>query len=339
MSQNPESVIPWQSLQLHHILSARRRIDGIIRQTPMIPSAQLAAISGAEAVHLKLESLQHTGAFKLRGAANKILGLSEEDKKRGVITFSTGNHGRAVAFAARQAGVKAVVCLSEQVPKNRVDFVRQLGAEAAVRGKSQDEAEEHYEALIEEYGYVAVPPFDDPAVIAGQGTVVLEMLAEQPDLDTLLVPLSGGGLLAGTALTAKRINPNIRVMGVSIARSPVMVESLKAGKPVAMEEKKTLAGSLLGGIGRENHYTMPLVKALVDDHVMVDEPDVAAGMLHALMYHSLVIEGAAAVGIAALMRNEINLKGCKTGIILSGSCIEPKEYVTLMNNEMQCRTN
>ena len=329
-----EASLNWQSLTLQHVLAAQQRTRGIVWQTPLVPSPQLAATVGARTVHLKLESLQHTGAFKLRGAANKILGLTDAEKQRGVITFSTGNHGRAVAYAAGAAGVKAIVCLSGQVPKNRVALVEQLGAVAEVMGKSQDEAEAHYEHLIREESYVAVPPFDDPAVIAGQGTVGLEMLTARPELDTLLVPLSGGGLLAGTALAAKAISPRIRVIGVSIDRSPVMLESLKVGRPVVMEEQVTLAGSLLGGIGRENAYTLPLIRQLVDEHVVVAEEAIAPGMRYALDHHSLVIEGAAAVGLAALQQGQVKAAGRHVGVILSGSCIEPEKYLALMQDSL-----
>ncbi|WP_283409588.1 hydroxyectoine utilization dehydratase EutB [Anoxynatronum buryatiense] len=329
------TLLNWRSLELQHVLAAQRRIRGIVWQTPLIPAPQLTQSVEALSIHLKLESLQYTGAFKLRGAANKIMGLTEAEKQRGVITFSTGNHGRAVAYAAREAGVKAVVCLSEHVPKNRVALVEQLGAVAEVMGKSQDEAETHYEHLIRERGYVAVPPFDDPAVIAGQGTVALEMLTEQPELDTLLVPLSGGGLLAGTALAAKAINPQIHIVGVSIDRSPAMLKSLKAEKPVAIEEQETLAGSLLGGIGRENHYTLPLIRKLVDQHVVVKEEAIAAGMRFALEHHSLVIEGAAAVGVAALQQGQVETAGRRIGIILSGSCVEPEQYLALMKENFK----
>jgi threonine dehydratase len=308
---------------LEDVFQARRRIEGVVRETPLIEAIPLCRTAGADAFFMKLESLQNTGAFKVRGAANKILGLSEAEKKRGVITFSTGNHGKAVSFVSGRTGVKAVVCLSEHVPKYRVKKIRELGAEVEIHGDSQDEAEEHYYRQMEERGMVPVVPFDDPAIIAGQGTIALEMLWHQPDLDILLVPLSGGGLLSGVAMAAKTIRPSIHVVGVSIEQSPAMLESVKAGHPVAVEEKDTLADSLLGGIGRENHYTLPLVRKYVDEHVMVSETEIGRAMAYAFVEHSLVIEGAAAVGLAAVQAKKIDIKGKKAAAVISGSSVDP----------------
>ena len=198
---------------LHDAYLARNRIAPYIRETPAISAPELAAATGAASVHLKLECLQNTGAFKVRGAANKILGLSDAEKRTGVITFSTGNHGKAVAYVAGQAGIPATVCLSEHVAPYRAEAIRALGAEVSLKGKSQDEAEANYHELTRERGLTPVVPFDDPMVIAGQGTIALELLAALPETEVLLVPLSGGGLLAGIATVAKTINPKIRTVG------------------------------------------------------------------------------------------------------------------------------
>jgi len=222
---------------LADVFRAAISIKEMIRTTPLIESRELAEISGAMKIMLKLESLQNTGAFKVRGASNKILNLTDKEKKRGVITFSTGNHGKAVSYVSARSGINSVVCLSENVSVYRAEMIRSLGAEVVVYGKSQDEAENRYYELIEKRGLVPVVPFDDPAIISGQGTIALEMLRAHPELDVLLVPLSGGGLLSGIAMTAKSINPSIHVVGVSISRSPAMIESLKAGKPVVIKEK------------------------------------------------------------------------------------------------------
>ncbi len=318
-------------LHLTDIFEAARRIVGLVRRTPFIDSPVLQEETGAAAVHLKLESLQNTGAFKVRGASNRILSLTEEEKRRGVITFSTGNHGKAVAYVAGKTGIPAVVCVSEHVPYYRVELIRSLGAEVVVKGHSQDEAEEEYFRIMAERNMVPVVPFDDPFIVAGQGTIGLEMLEEIPNLDTLLVPLSGGGLLAGVALAAKLINPRIRVVGVSISRSPAMLESLKAGKPVAVEEKDTLADSLLGGIGVENRYTLPLIRDNVDEHVLIEEEEIERAMYYALARHSLVIEGSAAVGIAALQSGKISVPGESVGIVVSGSSVDLTQYLSVVN--------
>ncbi|MEE4265695.1 MAG: pyridoxal-phosphate dependent enzyme, partial [Desulfobacteraceae bacterium] len=263
---------------LHDVYQAHARIKPYIVETPLLASTELADITGAQSVHLKLECLQNTGAFKVRGAANKILSLSDEDKQKGVITFSTGNHGKAVAYVADRAGIQATVCLSEHVPAYRAETIRRLGATVAVKGRSQDEAEKHYQELMQVQGCTPVVPFDDPLIIAGQGTITLEILAALPDTDLLLVQLSGGGLLAGMAMAAKAINPHIRTVGLSIEQSPAMLESLKAGQPVQVEEKHTLADSLLGGIGFDNRFTLTMVRQYVDEHVLVSEAEIKAGM-------------------------------------------------------------
>jgi threonine dehydratase len=318
------------ALHLDDIFTAAQRIAGLIRRTPCIESPVLARAAGAAGVYLKLESLQNTGAFKVRGASNRILSLSDEEKRRGVITFSTGNHGKAVAYVAGQTGIPAVVCVSEHVPTYRVELIRSLGAEVVVRGHSQDEAEQEYFRIMKERNLVPVVPFDDPYIVAGQGTIGLEMLQDLPNLDVLLVPLSGGGLLAGVALAAKLIKPDIRIVGVSISQSPAMLESLKAGHPVAVEEKDTLADSLLGGIGVENHYTLSLVQTYVDEHVLIDEPEIETGMYYALKHHSLVIEGSAAVGISAIQSGKVDVRGKRAGIVISGCSVDLPRYLSVV---------
>lgn len=320
----------WSDLSLAHVLAAARRIAPLVRRTPLTETLPLAAEAGAAGVYLKLESLQNTGAFKVRGASNRILSLSEEERARGVITFSTGNHGKAVSYVAGRLGIPAVVCVSEHVPKYRVDKIRALGAEVVVKGDSQDEAEVEYERIKKERNMIPVVPFDDPYVVAGQGTIGLEMMSEEPALDAILVPLSGGGLLAGVALAAKLIKPEVRVIGVSISQSPAMLRSLEAGQPVAVEEKDTLADSLLGGIGVENRYTLPVIEEFVDEHIEIDEPEIEAAMYYALSEHSLVIEGGAAVGIAALQSGKVKVEGERAGIVVSGSSVELSQYLAVM---------
>ncbi len=306
----------------------------MILQTPLPASADLAEKTGARAVHLKLECLQNTGAFKIRGAANKILSLSDEEKKKGVVTFSTGNHGKAVAYVASQIGIPAVVCLSEHVDPYRAEMIKNLGAEVSVKGRSQDEAEKNYQELITSRGLVPVVPFDDPLIIAGQGTIALEILAKLPDIDVLLIQLSGGGLLAGIAMAAKSINPGIHVVGLSLERSPAMLESIKAGLPVQVEEKDSIADSLLGGIGFDNRYTLALVEKFTDEHLLISEEEVKDGMFYVFDQHRLIVEGAAALGVAALLKQKINVKGKKVVTLLSGSSINSDEYVRIIQGRL-----
>ena len=313
---------------------ANARIKPMIWQTPVIAASDLAEKTGAAGIHLKLECLQNTGSFKVRGAANKILSLTDREKKSGVITFSTGNHGRAVAYVARQIGIQAVVCLSEHVSSYRAEMIRNLGAEVSVKGHSQDEAEKNYQELITSRGLVPVVPFDDPMIIAGQGTIALEILAKLPDTDVLLIQLSGGGLLAGMAMVAKSINPGVHVVGISLEQSPAMLESLKAGLPVQVEEKDSLGDSLLGGIGFDNQYTLPMVEKFADEHLLIAEDEIKDGMFYIFEKHRLIVEGAAAVGVGALLNQQINVKGKNVVTLLSGSTINSEEYLRIIQGRL-----
>lgn len=319
---------------LHDAYLARPRIKPLIWQTPVIASSDLAEKTGARTVHLKLECLQNTGSFKVRGAANKILSLSDEEKKKGVITFSTGNHGKAVAYVAAQVGIKAVVCLSEHVAAYRVDMIKALGAQVSQKGFSQDDAEKHYQQLMASRGLVPVVPFDDPMIIAGQGTTALEILSDLPDTDILMIQLSGGGLLAGMAMVAKSIKPGIRVVGLSLERSPAMLESLKAGMPVQVEEKDTIAESLLGGIGFDNQYTLPMIEKYVDEHLLISEKEIEDGIFYIFDKHRLIIEGAAAIGVGALINRRINVNDKKVVALLSGSSIHSGEYIRVIQSRL-----
>ncbi len=273
-------------------------------------------------MYLKLENLQRTGAFKIRGAANKLQSLSPEQRERGVITVSSGNHGRAVAYVARQLGMQAIVCMSSRVPANKVDGIRQLGAEVLVEGDSYDEAERHAAALQEERGLTLIPPFDDPDVIAGQGTIGLELLEDLPQMDIVVAPLSGGGLLSGIALAVKSADPAIHVIGVSMERASVMFHSLKAGRPVEMEEEETLADALAGGIGLDNRYTFEMVRELVDEVILVTEEEIARAMAFALVNHHLVVEGGGAVALAAVLQGRVKGAGKNMAVVISGGNVD-----------------
>jgi len=324
---------------LHDVYGAHARIKPLIVDTPLLASAELADKTGAQSVHLKLECLQHTGAFKVRGAANKILSLGDDARQRGVVTFSTGNHGKAVAFVAGRAGIPATVCLSEHVPAYRVEMIRNLGAQVSVKGSSQDEAEANYRELVQNRGMIPVVPFDDPLIIAGQGTIALEILSELPETQVLMIPLSGGGLMAGMAMAAKSINPGIHIVGLSIQRSPAMVESLKAGKPLQVEEKPSIADSLLGGIGFENQYTLPMVEKYVDEHLLVGEEEIKAGMFHLFDTHRIIAEGAAAVGAGIMLSGRIDVKGKRVVSIVSGGTVDTTAYLQIIEAQLERKTH
>jgi threonine dehydratase len=281
-------------------------------------------------VYLKLENQQETGSFKVRGAANFLLSLPEAERKRGVVTVSTGNHGRAVAHVARLLGVRAVVCVPELVLPHKVEAMRALGAEVRVAGANQDEAEVHAQTLAAADGLSLVSPFDDPVVIAGQGTIGLEILEELPQVDSVIVPLSGGGLMGGVALALKTASPQIRAIGVSMERGPVMAASLRAGRPVQLPEEKTLADSLMGGIGLENRYTFSLVQRLVDGVALLSETEIAAAMVYALRHEHQVVEGGGAVALGALLHDKVQVPGQRVAAVVSGGNVEMGLLAQLM---------
>ena len=313
---------------LTDIEHAAARIKDRVQRSPLVVSPSLSQQAG-QAVYLKLETRQPVGAFKLRGAMNAILALDEAARLRGLVTASTGNHGRAVAYAARDLGVKATVCMSALVPANKVEAIRSLGAEVRIVGTSQDDAQEEVERLVARQNLTPIAPFDDVDVVAGQGTIGLEILADLPDLDTVLVPLSGGGLAAGTAVAVKSVRPGIRVLGISMQRGAAMHAAIAAGRPVAVREEKTLADSLGGGIGLSNRVTFALCRDLLDDIVLLSEDEIAAGIRHAQCAEGETVEGAGAVGIAAILARKVTLSG-PTAIIVSGGNIDKAVHKSIV---------
>ena len=308
------------TIALADIKAARSRIADKIDRTATVQSAALSEIAGA-AVFLKMEHRQTTGSFKLRGASNALASLAPEARSRGVVAASTGNHGRALAHAAKLEGVRAVICMSRLVPENKVAEIRRLGADVHIVGDSQDDAQSEVERLVRDEQLAMVPPFDDPAVVAGQGTLGLEMMEAVPAARTVLVQLSGGGLASGIAAAVKGVSPSTRVIGISMRRGAAMKASLDAGKPVHVQELPTLADSLGGGIGLSNKLTFAMCRALLDDVVLLTEAEIAAGVRHAYAVEREVVEGAGAVGIAAILAGKVRLEG-ETVVLLSGRNID-----------------
>jgi threonine dehydratase len=315
-------------ITLRDLYAARQRIAPFVRRTPLVFSPALSAQTGGQ-VYLKLENGQASGSFKLRGAANRLLQLTEEERSRGVITVSTGNHGRGVATVAHHLGLRAVICVPVGVLPHKIAAMRRLGAEIIVHGQTQDEAEAHALRLHQEQGLMLVSAFDEPAIIAGQGTIGLEVLEDLPGLDLALIPLSGGGLLGGIAVALKSADPAIQVVGVSQDRQPAMHLSLAAGHPVPVVEEPTLADSLVGSIGLDNRYTFDLVQALIDDVALVSEAEIAAGMLHALREEHQVVEGGGATGIAALLAGKVDVAGRTVIVIVSGGNVDVGKLLAL----------
>ncbi|WP_282610112.1 hydroxyectoine utilization dehydratase EutB [Pelagibius sp. Alg239-R121] len=313
------------------IEQARERIAGRVVRTPLVRSPALTDMCGVP-VHLKLEHRQTTGSFKLRGATNAVLSLGEQERARGVVGVSTGNHGRGLAYAAKAAGVRCIICMSELVPGNKVAGIEALGAEVRIVGRSQDDAQVEVDRLVREAGMTMLPPFDHRAVIAGQGTLGLEILEDLPALDTVLVPLSGGGLISGLALAVKSARPEVRVIGISMERGAAMRDCQKAGKPIPVEEMTTLADSLGGGIGLENRYTFAMVRELVDDIVTLSESEIAEGIRHAYWREQEVIEGSGAVGIGALLAGKVQAEGPLVALV-SGRNIDMALHHKVISGE------
>ncbi|MFC3568804.1 hydroxyectoine utilization dehydratase EutB [Paracoccus simplex] len=311
------------SVTLNDIRAAARRIRGHVAETPLLRDEVLSARLG-QPIWLKCEHRQITGAFKLRGATNAILSLPPEALARGVVTASTGNHGRALAHAARALGVPATVCLSRLVPENKVQAIRDLAAQVRITGASQDEAMAEVARAVAQEGMTEIPPFDHEAVVTGQGTIGLEIGTPE----AVLVPLSGGGLAAGVAVAIKALSPATRVIGLTMENGAAMAASLAAGHPVAVTESPSLADSLGGGIGLQNRVTFALCRDLLDDVILLTEAEIAAGIRH-LGRAGHVVEGAASVGSAALLAGRFVPRG-PTVCILSGANIDPALHSRIM---------
>ena len=329
-SASPSRVVenPVPPVSLTDLDRAAARIAGRVVRTPLVPSPSLSERAG-QPIYLKLETRQPIGAFKLRGAMNAILSLDHAARRRGLVTASTGNHGRAVAYAARELGVSATICMSSLVPANKVEAISSLGADIRIVGVSQDDAQDEVERLVQTLRLTPIPPFDDVNVVAGQGTIGLELVEDLPDLATVLVPLSGGGLAGGIAVAVKALKPQARIIGVSMERGAAMHAAIAAGKPVAVREEETLADSLGGGIGLSNRVTFALCRDLLDGIVLLTEDEIGAGIRHAAREEDEVVEGAGAVGIAAILANKVQLLG-PTAVIVSGGNIDPEIHRNLI---------
>lgn len=301
------------------VLMAATRLKGRINETPLIYSDQLSKDTGAD-IFIKMEALQKTGSFKVRGALNKMDALTEEEQKRGVVTASAGNHAQAVAYATKLKGISAKIVVPMSTPETKLEGIKRYGGDLVIHGDLYDEAEEHALQLAEETGRVFVNAFEDDLVVAGQGTAGLEALLEQPDADILLIPAGGGGLLCGVALVAKAINPNIKVIGIQTDTSPPWYYSFQAGELVDVEYSPSYAEGLHGGITEGNFN---LAKGIVDDFVLVTEDDVAKAMYWMAKQHHYMLEGSAVVGIAALQKGLIpDIAGKKIITIATGGNVD-----------------
>ncbi len=292
------------SVKLSDIHAARGILREVLIHTPILADNKLSQEIGAK-VCLKAENLQRGGSFKVRGAYNKISRLSDEEKLRGVIAASAGNHAQGVALAARLLGVKSTIVLPEFAPLTKVTATRNFGAEVVLHGLSFDEAVAYSRQLQEDHGFIYVHAFDDELIIAGQGTCGLEIVEEMPEVTTIVVPIGGGGLMSGIAIAAKELNPNVRLIGVQAAGCASVNQSLVAGKPVMFENAATIADGI--AVKKPGELTLPIIQKLVEEVVEVTEDEIARGIAHCVQNMRLVVEGAGAAGVAALLAGKIKV--------------------------------
>jgi len=307
-------------LDLKQIQIAHKRLVDVVHRTPFTYAPILSEISGYE-VYLKKENLQRTGAFKLRGAFNKIASLVESKQRGGVVAASAGNHAQGVAFAAKHFGIEATIVMPESTPLTKVLGVKELGATVILHGSNYDEAYAYAVTFGKEKDYTFVHPFTDIEVIAGQGTVALEMLEEVVDLDALVVPVGGGGLISGMAVATKALSPKTKVIAVSSAGASAMKQSYDAKKAIDTLSVRTIADGI--AVRDTSATTLAYILEKVDSFETVCEDEIASAILFLLERQKVLVEGAGAVGVAALLHDKINLpKGSKVGLVLSGGNID-----------------
>jgi threonine dehydratase len=292
------------TVKLADIEDARKILRGIINPTPIIPDEKLSGELGVH-VYLKAECLQRSGSFKIRGAYNTISRLSDDEKKRGVVTGSAGNHAQAVALASKLLNIKATIVLPEFAPLTKVMATRSHGAEAILKGSTFDEAVAYSRELERERGYTYVHAFDDERVIAGQGTIGCEIADDLPDVNVIVVPIGGGGIISGIAIAAKSLIPNVRVIGVQAENVAAVNPSLKAGEPVEAKHQPSIADGI--AVKRPGFLTLPIIREFVDEVVEVSEDEIARGIFHCVQNAHLVVEGAGAAGVAALIARKVKL--------------------------------
>ena len=323
MSNPPLPVLPAD------VAAAAALLKGHIVDTPCIPSRTLSKICGCE-IWVKFENLQFTASFKERGALNRLTALSAEERKRGVIAMSAGNHAQGVAYHSGRLGIPATIVMPEGTPFIKVEHTENFGAKVILHGKVLAESQAEAQRLAQEEGYVFVPPYDDPHVIACQGTIALEMLAAAPDLDILVVPIGGGGLISGIAVAAKAVKPSIEILGVQVASYPSMHQTLR-GEPVTIGDETIAEGIAVKNVGK---LTFQIVKELVDDVVLVEDWEVEQAVALFLSIEKTVSEGAGAVGLAAVLADPERFKGKKVGLVLSGGNIDSRLLASVIMRQL-----
>lgn len=319
-------------ITLDDVLEARERIEGICIKTKLIYSSEFSKESGNE-VYIKPENLQITGAFKLRGALNKISKLSEEQKKRGLIASSAGNHAQGVAYSANKLGIKATIVMPETTPLIKVQATKSYGANVVLKGQIYDEAYEEAKRLERENGYTFIHPFDDEDVMAGQGTIALEIIDELKDVNAIIVPIGGGGLISGIAVAAKSINPDIKVIGVQSDGASAMKVSFDTGILTASDKVDTIADG--AAVKQPGDKTFEVVKKYVDEIVTVSDCELIEAAFILLEKHKLVAEATGVMSLAALKK--LDFKGKKVVSLISGGNIDVVTIASMLNNGLLSR--
>jgi threonine dehydratase len=320
---------------LQDIQAAHETIRDAIDLTPCKYSGYLSQLTGA-AIHLKLENLQKTGSFKIRGALNKLDSLTPDERRHGVIAASAGNHAQGVARAAQQLDIRATIVMPEPTPITKVEATQVAGAEVILQGETFDDALSVAQGIVQERHLTMIHPFDDAAVIAGQGTIGLEMLQQLPDLGTVVVPVGGGGLVSGIAVALKELRPHLRIIGVEVEQAASAVLSRQARQVVAVNGIKTIADGI--AVKRIGDLTFDLIERYVDELVTVSDDDIAAAILIYMERIRVVVEGAGAASLAALISGKVQLNGVCTGVVVSGGNIDVQMVAKVIEKGL-VRTN
>jgi threonine dehydratase len=317
-------------ITLTDIEAAQTIIKGRILRTPMLPAPRLSELTGAD-IFVKYENLQVTNSFKERGALNKLASLDSDDRKRGVIAMSAGNHAQAVAYHAKRLGIDVTIVMPVTTPSVKIAATKAYGADVILHGESVGEAQERVDKLVVERSFIQVHPYDDARTIAGQGTVALEMLEDVPDLDSLVIPIGGGGLISGNAIAAKAVNPDIEIFGVEAALYPSMWNAVRG------DNKPTGGPTLAEGIAVKSvtGLTIPIVKSHVSEIFLVEEPHLEQAVNAYLTLQKTMAEGAGAAGLAAILANPERFRGRRTGLLLSGGNIDPRILASIMVRELE----
>ena len=316
-------------ITLHDIEQAALRLQGQVLRTPCVESRTLSQITGAQ-VFLKFENLQYTASFKERGACNKLSQLTPEESARGVVAMSAGNHAQGVAYHAQRLGLRAVIVMPRFTPGVKVERTQGFGAEVLLVGDTLEEARAHAYELAEREGLTFVHPYDDPAIVAGQGTIALEMLHEQPELETLVIATGGGGLIGGISVAAQALKPGIEVVGVQALRFPAMVNAVTGSH--WPQGRNTIAEGI--AVGTPGTLPLEIVRQRVADWLLVDEGEIEQAIVMLLEIEKTLVEGAGAVGLAALLHQPERFRGKKVGLVLCGGNIDPLLLASIIERGM-----